>query len=238
MSEYQWIHFRAIDRPLDDDQLEFMHGQSTRADISRWEFTNEYHYGDFHGNTDRMLRSGYDVHLHFANFGVRKLMFRLPQIPCDRETFEAFRSDDELAWDQDVKGRAGILTVIPEGDAGTWDYLEDPESLLDRIAPAREMLIRGDLRPLYLFWLATNSGDDRIEPPVPAGLTHFNDTLDAITEFYEIPKALIDAAAETSPPLPKTGDSDHIVRRWVGRQSKARLSKNSSWASHRDVTNY
>lgn len=26
-----------------------------------------------------MMRRGYDVHLHYANFGVRKLMFRLPQ---------------------------------------------------------------------------------------------------------------------------------------------------------------
>ncbi len=63
MSEYQYLHFQAIDAPLNDKQLEFMQRQSTRAEISRWEFSNEYHFGDFHGKADEMLRRGYDVHL-------------------------------------------------------------------------------------------------------------------------------------------------------------------------------
>jgi hypothetical protein len=40
MSEYQFIHFLAVDRPLRDEQLEFMRRQSTRAEITRWEFAN------------------------------------------------------------------------------------------------------------------------------------------------------------------------------------------------------
>ena len=79
MSEYQYVEFRAIDRPLDDKALAFMQRQSTRAEITRWSFTNEYHFGDFHGNAIEMLRRGYDLHLHYANFGIRKLMFRLPR---------------------------------------------------------------------------------------------------------------------------------------------------------------
>ncbi len=42
MSEYQFVHFIAIDRPLDDEQLEFMQQQSTRATVTRREFTNEF----------------------------------------------------------------------------------------------------------------------------------------------------------------------------------------------------
>ena len=49
MSEYQYIHFMALDKPLNDKQLEFMGRQSSRAEITQWEFTNEYHFGDFHG---------------------------------------------------------------------------------------------------------------------------------------------------------------------------------------------
>ncbi len=62
MSEHQFVHFLAIDRALNDEELDFMGQQSSRAEISRWEFTNEYHYGDFHGNAREMLRRGYDVH--------------------------------------------------------------------------------------------------------------------------------------------------------------------------------
>ena len=53
MSEYQFVHFLAIDRPLDDEQLEFMEKQSSRAEITRREFTNEYHYGEFRGNAQK-----------------------------------------------------------------------------------------------------------------------------------------------------------------------------------------
>ena len=42
MSEYQFVHFIAIDRPLDDEQLEFMQQQSTRATVTRREFTNRF----------------------------------------------------------------------------------------------------------------------------------------------------------------------------------------------------
>ena len=78
MSEYQYVAFRAVDRPLTDAELKFANSQSTRAEISRWSFQNEYHYGDFHGDVNGLLRRGYDVHLHYANFGVRTVAFRLP----------------------------------------------------------------------------------------------------------------------------------------------------------------
>lgn len=172
MSEYQFIHFQAIDRPLSDTQLEFMRRQSTRADVTRWEFTNEYHFGDFRGDRLGMLRNGYDVHLHFAAFGLRRLMFRLPAgLPCDAKTFKTFIVDYGMTWHADKKGKGGILEICPEADAGTYDFLEDPHSMLDRIAPVREALMAGDPRALYLAWLACCCYDeDTMEPPVPAGL--------------------------------------------------------------------
>lgn len=47
MGEYQYLEFRAVDRPLTSSELEYAHQQSTRAEISKWSFTNEYHFGDF-----------------------------------------------------------------------------------------------------------------------------------------------------------------------------------------------
>ena len=66
MSEYQFVHFIAIDRPLDDEQLAFMQQQSTRAPVTRREFTNEYHFGSIHGKSREMMRRGFDLHVHFA----------------------------------------------------------------------------------------------------------------------------------------------------------------------------
>jgi hypothetical protein len=221
MSEYQFVQFLAIDRPLNDEQLEFMRQQSTRAEITPREFTNEYHFGDFHGNSPEMLRQGYDVHLHYANFGIRRLMIRLPGgLPCDQRTFDAYQVDNGLAWHKDKRGKGGILWIEPEADAGTYEELYDVNTLLHEIAPIREMLIGGDLRPLYLAWLACAGEDDSPEPPVPAGLDKLTPALDAMAEFYEVSEDLIAAAAKQSPPLPKTADASETLKGWVSKQSK------------------
>ena len=77
MSEYQVVAFRAIDGPVSEKNLTYMRGQSSRAEITAWSFDNVYQFGDFHGNAREMLRRGYDIHLHYANFGIRRLLIRL-----------------------------------------------------------------------------------------------------------------------------------------------------------------
>lgn len=227
MSEYQFVHFLAIDRPLVDKQLEFMRRQSTRAEITRWAFTNEYHFGDFHGNAREMLRRGYDVHLHYANFGIRRLGIRLPGgLPCDRRTFRAFQTTDGLEWDADKKGKGGILWIEPEADGGTYDeVVYDAGELLPEIAPVRELLISGDLRPLYLAWLACPGDDETPEPPVPAGLGKLPPALRATAKFYEVSDDLIAAAAQRSPPLSKAADSGQTIKAWIAKQPKGDLVK-------------
>lgn len=94
MSEYQYIGFRAVDAPVNDKNLEYMREQSSRAEVTPWSFDNEYHYGDFGGDADEMLRRGYDLHLHYANFGLRKLMIRLPQGLPDPEAAKPYFEKD------------------------------------------------------------------------------------------------------------------------------------------------
>jgi hypothetical protein len=221
MSEYQFVHFLAIDRPLDEEQLEFMQRQSTRAEITQWEFTNEYHFGDFHGNALEMLRRGYDVHLHYANFGIRRLLMRLPGgLPCDQPTFDAFRPKYGVTWHADKDGKGGVLEIQPNADAGSYDeQFYDLAPMLRKIAPARDLLIAGDLRLLYLAWLACNGDEETLEPPVPAGLGKLTPALETIAEFYEVDQDLIAAAAEQSPPLPKTTDADATLKKWIAKQS-------------------
>ena len=72
------LHSAAIDCAVSEKNLAFMRRQFSRAEITPWSFENEYHYGDFHGNAVEMLRRGYDIHLHYANFGIRTLLVRLP----------------------------------------------------------------------------------------------------------------------------------------------------------------
>src|SRR5436305_13455961 len=130
MSEFQFIDFVAVDRPVSPENLAFMRKQSTRADISAWRFRNEYSFGDFHGDAAAMLRRGYDMHLHYANFGTRKIMIRLPDgLPCDKSVFADYAIEGCITWDKDKQGAGGVLTIEPEADAGTYDDEPDLESL-------------------------------------------------------------------------------------------------------------
>lgn len=226
MSEYQFVHFLALDRPLNDEQLEFMGQQSSRATITKWEFSNEYHYGDFRGKPEAMLRNGYDVHLHYANYGVRKLMFRLPMgLPYEPQIWAAYQPEYGLDWYADKEGRGGILEILPDADAGSYgeEYFHADE-LLAEIAPVRDLLMAGDLRPLYVAWLACGADDETLEPPVPAGLDQLPPSLRALAEFYELSDSLLAAAAECSPPLPKGSiDSSALTKTWIARQSRDEL---------------
>ena len=61
--------------------------------------------------------------------------------------------------------------ISPEAEVDTFEEIFDNVgAILPEIAPIRESLIGGDLRPLYLAWLACGYEDEATEPPVPAGL--------------------------------------------------------------------
>jgi hypothetical protein len=226
MSEYQWVEFRAVDGPLDDAALEFMHQQSTRAEISRWSFTNEYHFGNFRGDVMRMMRRGYDVHVHYTNFGLRRVCFRIPDGFSNANSLERYLLEYELEWHPDDGGTGGVLSLEPEGDAGTWDWMEDVESLASDLVPIREMLIAGDFRPLYITHVAFNYDDDALEPPVPAGLQKEHYALDRLCSFYEIDSDLVSVAAEASPELEPAESDNQLIREWLKRLSKADLAAN------------
>ena len=76
MSEYQYVVFQAVDGPLSDEQLAFAQRQSTRAEVSRWSLSVEYHYSSFRGDVDGLLRKGYDVYLQYTNYGNREIKLR------------------------------------------------------------------------------------------------------------------------------------------------------------------
>jgi len=60
MSEYQHYEFPAIDRPLTEDETAELRALSTRATISPAGFTNEYHWGDFSGDPDKLMDCYFD----------------------------------------------------------------------------------------------------------------------------------------------------------------------------------
>jgi hypothetical protein len=211
VSEYQYYEFLALDKPLTDKQHAELRKLSSRAEITAPRFVNEYSYGDFRG-PEKLMERYFDAFLYPANWGTRRLTFRLPRALLDAEVARRYCHTD-------------AASVIETGDHVIISlYLDrDPDSYWveadDRLAPmvqARSDLAAGDLRLLYFAWLlgAQRAGQDEehpvadTEPPVPAGLGDLSASLRAIADFLEIDKDLIAVAAETSPPLkePRTTD--------------------------------
>ena len=176
--------------------------QSTRAEITRWYFENEYHFGDFHGDADGLLRHGYEVHLHYANFGVRKVSIRLPAgLPFPKSVWSKYIGVGELSWTKDSKAKGGILTLNPFHEAGELEEIWSPGEYLDDVVELRGRLLAGDLRILYLLWLcaafdAQSVSLDVIEPPVPGGLAECMDSCGAVMEFFGLDPLMLVSASE------------------------------------------
>jgi hypothetical protein len=223
VSEYQYIGFRAIDEPVSKTNLAYMRRQSTRARITPWSFDNEYGFGDFHGNAPEMLRRGYDIHLHYANFGVRTLMIRLPVGFPDEATAKPYLMSESIEVRKDKKGPGRILIIEPGFEPGDLEDLWDLDDLLDRLLPLRAEILAGDSRPLYLANLAAATDsycdpDEWHEPPVPAGLDDLTSAQSALAELYALSDALLAAAARDSPPMPTRPETGNRYNEWLARQ--------------------
>ena len=226
MSEYQYVAFRAIDRAVSEKNLAYMRRQSSRAEITPRSFENEYHYGDFHGNAVEMLRRGYDIHLHYANFGIRTLFIRLPNGFPDFRAAKPYLDGESLRFLKDKNGPAGTLAIEPSYEPDDLDELWDLGEMLDRLVPLRSEILDGDLRPLYLAHLAVgcdgnHDPEEATEAPVPVGLRTPTDAQRALAEFYGIREALIAAAARESGPLPAVADQRTRYAEWLADQPEA-----------------
>lgn len=210
MSEYQYYEFLAVDRPLDDAERAEVRSLSTRARITATSFVNEYHWGDFKGDPRRLMERYYDAHLYVANWGTHRVMFRLPGDLLDPAVVEDYCVGDQVsAW---VADEFIVVEFTSEDHAGEFDFDYDAEALLSAIVAVRAELAAGDLRGLYLAWLAAygawerdeavfnRDADDDLEPPVPPGLGALTAAQRALADFLRLDDDLLTIGAQASPP--------------------------------------
>ncbi|MGM1062752.1 hypothetical protein [Saccharothrix sp. Mg75] len=223
MSEYQYYEFAALDQPLDAQAQAEVRALSTRARITATGFTNEYEWGNFRGDPNRLVERHYDAHLYLANWGTRRLLLRLPRTLLDLDTVEPYLVDGQFdAWTTDTHL---IVDLSNHDETGDWDY--EPQGALSAIVGVRNELATGDHRALYLAWLAgygtwerdeeafDRDADDAPEPPVPAGLRTPTAAQRALADFLRLDDDLLAVAAETSPPRDETTDDPERLAAWV-----------------------
>lgn len=208
MSEYQYYEFLAVDRPLSREERDKVRALSTRAEITSTRFVNEYHFGDFHGDPTQLVEQLYDAHLYWANWGSRRLVLRLPALVLSEKTASPYAMEESLrVWT--CSGHTLLDFSLDPEDGGEEDF-ERPWELSSFVG-LRAELAAGDLRPLYLAWLAglgvwELSDDDEeeygreLEPPVPAGLSELTGPQKELAAYLNVSDDLLSAAAEVSAP--------------------------------------
>lgn len=196
MSEYQYYEFQAIDRALSQADRDALRAISSRAVITSTRFTNSYDWGDFKGDPNALMERWFDLHLYKANWGSRRLMFRLPTRMVDRDVLDRCvgETDSVEVWEA---GDSVILSIArDELDIEDWDVEDDGR--LATLAPLRSDILAGDTRLFYLLWLiAVDEGEveDEDLEPLP-GLGPMTDAIEAFAEFFGMDPDLVAAAAE------------------------------------------
>jgi hypothetical protein len=94
VSEYQYYEFQALDKPLTKQQQKELRSLSSRAEITATSFVNEYSYGDFRGQPQKLMERYFDAFCYLANWGTRRLMFRLPKTVLDAQAARRYCHSD------------------------------------------------------------------------------------------------------------------------------------------------
>lgn len=239
MSEYQYYEFRAIDRPLDRQQMAALRALSTRAEITPTSFSNFYTFGNFKGNPEELVRRYFDAFVYVSNWGTREFMLRIPRNLIDADVIDEYCNGESLLLIQTDEHLIIQFSLNEE----PFDEWSEGEEWVPLLLPIRDDLIRGDFRALYLGWLALSGeewgdadedweedefeeGDDPggasdrtewREPPVPPGLQDLTEPLKELASFLQIDPDLLEAAASLSPPSRDEPADARPIAPWLAK---------------------
>jgi hypothetical protein len=199
MSEYQYYEFAAIDRLLAADEMARLRQVSTRGRISASGFVNHYEWGGLKADPADWMRRYFDAFVYTANWCSCRLALRVPLAAFRKAELKPFAAGHALTVE--ASDEHWIIDWSLD-DSENYDrfVIDEGDGWMSRLAPLREELLRGDLRPLYLGWLASANrlDDDALEPEVPPGLAELSPPQQALAEFIEVDPDLLAAAAVCS----------------------------------------
>jgi hypothetical protein len=221
MSGYQSYEFQAIDRPLTPEEQKYIHSLSSRVKVTATNAQFVYNYGDFRGEPEALVDRCFDLYVHVSSYGVRQLIIRLPKGLVDPEIFVPYIAKRLVDVKKTKRSILLNINIYQEGYA-TW--LEE-RTYAASLLPLREELLRGDLRLLYLAWLAAGFAEEAIapmeelvEPPVPANLKKLSPALQALADLFGLDRDLIAAAAMESP---GTQVQEEPIAEWIAALPEA-----------------
>jgi hypothetical protein len=217
MSEYQRYEFMTSDRPLTRAQLDAVDALSSHIEASSTHAIIEYHWGDFKHDPIAILHEFFDGFLYWANWGAPQLALRFPHGSLPVDLIDGYDLDDFVTF-----------IMYPDYDILNIHFgeMEAPDEWIDyelgSLIAIRDELMEGDLRALYIVWLAgqsmLESYDEEEEyeisvPPVPPALGKLTAAQQALAELLQVPQEMLVAAARHSNAAPSSTEDDIVA--WV-----------------------
>jgi len=210
MSEYQRYEFMTIDRPLTRAQLDAVNALSSHIEASSTHALIEYHWGDFKHDPIDVLHKYFDGFLYWANWGASKLAFRFPHGILPVDIVDGYDLEDFITF---TRYREYDILDIHFGEMEAPDEWVEYE--LGSLIALRDELMEGDLRALYIVWLAGQmmmEGYDEEDleeeeeeedweisvPAVPPAFGTLTAAQEALAELLRVPEELLLAAARHS----------------------------------------
>ncbi|GHO50880.1 hypothetical protein [Ktedonospora formicarum] len=217
MSEYQRYEFMTSDRPLTRAQLDAVNALSSHIEASFTHALIEYQWGNFKHDPIKVLYTFFDGFLYWANWGSPELALRFPHGILPAELINGYDLDEFVTF-----------TRHPDYDILDIHFgeMEGPDEWIDyelgSLISIRDELMDGDLRSLYVVWLASQrmmgngdeEEDDEINVPlVPPAFSKLTAAQQALAELLQVPQELLAAAAQHSQATTPSTDDD--VAAWV-----------------------
>ncbi len=223
MSEYQRYEFMTIDRPLTRTQLDAVNDLSSHIEASATHALIEYNYGDFKHDPIDVLRDYFDGFLYWANWGSPELAFRFPHRALPGNLLADYDFDEFVTFTKHKE--YDILDI-------SFDEMEPPDEWteyeLGSLIAIRDELLEGDMRSLYIAWLASQNmigiEDDEEEganaPIVPPAFGKLTAAQQTLAELLQIPDELLGAAAQHSSAAKPSPKDDFVT--WIELLPQAR----------------
>lgn len=229
MSEYQYYEFAAIDRPLTPTEMAALRAVSTRAVITPTGFANHYEWGDLKADPGDWMRRYFDAFVYTANWCSCRLALRAPLATFHQAELKPYATHSALTIE--ASDEHWIFDwALDESEDYDRFAMDDGSGWMRRLAPLRDELLRGDLRSLYLGWLAgagcRELRDDALEPEVPSGLSKLSPAQQALAEFLEIDPDMLAAASAGSARAPQAdAENDDRLDAWLGEWSRDEMAE-------------
>lgn len=223
MSEYQHYEFMTIDRPLTKAQLDAVNALSSHIEASSTHALIIYHWGDFKHDPIDVLQKFFDGFLYWANWGAPRLAFRFPLGILPVNLIDGYDLDDFVKI---TRYKEYDILDIQFGEMEGPD--EWTEYDLGSLILIRDELMTGDLRSLYIVWLAAQNmmgnydedededEDDISVPPVPSGFAALTQAQQALAALLQVAEELLVAVARHSGAGKlSVSPADDDIAKWV-----------------------